>query len=614
MAAAGTQWLARALKTPEILSLICLPLILLCFDPNWIFPTLFHDPWIYLGYGLDPWRMMVKFSSMYYGGRLSITMPLALAHAILPPVLAHLCVHMTLYYISIFCIYAVVVRRLGQQTAYLAALGMGAYFYFLDAMGRDYIDASGITYFLLSCWCLSRAADSPRHKLWCALSGASTVSLVVVNLVYGILVPLVAMERLVCVPKSRNPRVLLADLGCFLLGSAVLFACFSLFYWRVVGDWFFLRSSFGFIRGLSLPGNSWFVNGRTISKFEGLGWLSNAVWLGLPLATVLPSVILVLQASRERSVLELKPVFLWPARFLLLLAILWCIEVLSSVGIALQIWLYSSITIPAMVLAWAAILSRATRGLSPGDWSLARWFSFFALAGQAVVPWAYSYENRHNGGTFLLTFIPASLGLVVPLVVRGSLSVCVTVVLLTLSMFTARIGFSEENSFPIFANAHPDYGFRPAEGPRRLLPYVRRAHQYDKYLVDVYRSITESVRYVRRYDKRNQVLYWFDMLDPHAMVYDNLACTRNWGHSIVNFNFPNVVDNRAFDHREFGAGQLIAIPSVHPDAYGFAKLALAGIGFRARLVDRLGIEHGAIHFSITLVELEQLEKKGRTPL
>ena len=115
MAATGTQWLTRAINTPEILSLICLPLILLCFDPNWIFPTLFHDPWIYLGYGLDPWRMMVKYPSLYYGGRLSITMPLALAHSILPPLLAHLCAHLTLYYISIFCVYAVVVRRLGSN-------------------------------------------------------------------------------------------------------------------------------------------------------------------------------------------------------------------------------------------------------------------------------------------------------------------------------------------------------------------------------------------------------------------------------------------------------------------------------------------------------------------
>ena len=427
---------------------------------------------------------------------------------------------------------------------------MGAYFYFLDAMGRDYIDASGITYFLFSCWCLSRAADSPRHKLWCALSGASTLSLVVVNLVYGILVPLVAIERLVSAPKDRNPRALLADLGCF-TSAAVIFALFSLFYWWVLGDWFFLRATFAYLNGLSLPGNSLFVNGRSVVKFEGVGWIANAVWLALPLATVLPSAYLVLRAVRERTVVGFKPVFLWPARFLLLLGILCCCDVLSSPAIFLQAWPYSSITIPAMVLAWAAILSRATTGLSRGGWSLARWFSFFTLAGQAVVPWAYSYENRHDGGTFLLTFIPASLGLVVPLVVRGSLSVCVTVVLLSLSMFTARIGFSEENSIPIFANAHPDYRFRPAESPRRLLPYMMRAHQYDKYRLDVYRAITESVRYVRRYDKRNQVLYWFDMFDPHAMVYDNLACTRNWGYSIVNFNFPNIADNLAFDRREF---------------------------------------------------------------
>ena len=43
----------------------------------------------------------------------------------------------------------------------------------------------------------------------------------------------------------------------------------------------------------------------------------------------------------------------------------------------------------------------------------------------------------------------------------------------------------------------------------------------------------------------------------------------------------------------------------------YAKLAPAGIGFGARLVDRHEIAHGAIKFTITLIELEPREEKGR---
>ncbi|MGO9600337.1 MAG: hypothetical protein ACLP7Q_20320 [Isosphaeraceae bacterium] len=43
----------------------------------------------------------------------------------------------------------------------------------------------------------------------------------------------------------------------------------------------------------------------------------------------------------------------------------------------------------------------------------------------------------------------------------------------------------------------------------------------------------------------------------------------------------------------------------------YAKLALAGIGFGARLVDRHEIAFGAIEFTVTLIELEPPAEKGR---
>ena len=69
----------------ELVVLGLLPLVLLCFDRNWIFPSMIHDPWIYLGFALDPWRMLSKLQGGYYSERLSLLLPLAAAHASFPP-------------------------------------------------------------------------------------------------------------------------------------------------------------------------------------------------------------------------------------------------------------------------------------------------------------------------------------------------------------------------------------------------------------------------------------------------------------------------------------------------------------------------------------------------
>ena len=78
---------ASRLQRCQVGALLALPLILLCLDPNWIFPTLIHDPWIYLGYAIDPWRMLTAFAGMYYGDRLTMILPAALFHGLVGLVL-----------------------------------------------------------------------------------------------------------------------------------------------------------------------------------------------------------------------------------------------------------------------------------------------------------------------------------------------------------------------------------------------------------------------------------------------------------------------------------------------------------------------------------------------
>jgi hypothetical protein len=209
----------------------------------------------------------------------------------------------------------------------------------------------------------------------------------------------------------------------------------------------------------------------------------------------------------------------------------------------------------------------------------------------------------------LTALVPALAGMALLAAGKGPGVIVTSLVLLAGSMFACRTGFSEESSVPIFGMQHTSDLFRPTEGSQRLLPYVQRMHQYDRHRAHVYLAIVDSLRYIRSFDKQNDVVFWFDMLDPHAIVYDNLACTRNWGYSVLNFNFPNITEARCWDRHEIGLGQLIAIPSVHPDAYRYAQMALATLGFDARLIDRREISRGVITFTVNLVQLETLRSR-----
>ena len=176
-----------------------LPLVLLCFDRNWIFPSMIHDPWIYLGYALDPWRMLSKFQGGYYSERLSLLLPLAAAHALFPALTAHLVVHLLLYYVSMGSLYALVATAIGRRTAFLAALIMGTHFFFLDAVSRDYSDGYGIAYFLAACWLMGlsiRCGDGRVAVVTAATGGACTCALVVTNLGYLVLSPFPVLTAL----------------------------------------------------------------------------------------------------------------------------------------------------------------------------------------------------------------------------------------------------------------------------------------------------------------------------------------------------------------------------------------------------------------------------------
>ena len=135
-------------------------------------------------------------------------------------------------------------------------------------------------------------------------------------------------------------------------------------------------------------------------------------------------------------------------------------------------------------------------------------------------------------------------------------------------------------------------------------PYAQRMHLYDDCRLDAYAVVVAAARYVRDHDTRNEVLYWFDMFDPHAILFDKLACTRTRDIAVVNYDFPLVRERITWRNR-LVTGQLIAIPSSRPDVQEQARFGLRSIGFDGRLIGQQAFWHGKIKFWITLVRLRR---------
>src|SRR5688500_12479746 len=136
------------LKYWHVVLLIVLPLLITLIDPNWIYnPDVLNDvdPWIYHGL----FRYFFDFATTspsnlhYFIERLSWVLPGYVLYKIFAPVLANAILHLAVYYIGLFAIYGTARQLFGKTPAFIAALCLGSYTWFLRATGHDYLDGAG---------------------------------------------------------------------------------------------------------------------------------------------------------------------------------------------------------------------------------------------------------------------------------------------------------------------------------------------------------------------------------------------------------------------------------------------------------------------------------------
>jgi len=136
--------------------LLLLPFLLTAINGSWLFlwpPRSPIDAWIYTGYFLDLAAHLKAFPTDYFGTRLPFILPGVLAHHLFSPILATFLFHLTFY----IALYLILKKTICEKAAFLSALFMGFFHFFLEAMGSDYIDGGALTYLLLTLLILTHA-------------------------------------------------------------------------------------------------------------------------------------------------------------------------------------------------------------------------------------------------------------------------------------------------------------------------------------------------------------------------------------------------------------------------------------------------------------------------
>src|SRR5262249_7589238 len=133
----------------DLALLLILPVLLLTINHHWVFSdTRRIDPWVYFGYYLNLPNHLHAFGGTYYGTRLSTIIPGYLAYQLLPPLAANYILHLILDYASVLSLYMILSQTLSRRAGFLAATCMGCHFFFLQAIGWDYVDGFSIAYLL----------------------------------------------------------------------------------------------------------------------------------------------------------------------------------------------------------------------------------------------------------------------------------------------------------------------------------------------------------------------------------------------------------------------------------------------------------------------------------
>jgi len=569
------SWLRRV--DFALLSLLALPLAILKLDDTWLFAYsagehVLIDSWIYFGYFVNLTGLLRTFRSGYFAGRLSWILPGFLAYRSFPPLAATYILHVAFCWIAMVSLYLILKHTVGRRAAWLAALLMGCYCYFLWAIGWDYVDGAAATYTLLTLCALTYAAKAEHPRRWQFISGAALAVAIYCHFFLISFVPLFALyyhfarrEYWKDIPASR--------VRPFAHG----FIALTLFYAVInlvlkAPPLFFILPSLSAGGKLVAKGNLW-MNWSLV-------WLRNAGWLLFPAVTLLGALLFVnLRGWRPSKPGGFR--LLWQAFFVLsaLIMLLWQI----SGQPVLQLVYYTSLLIPAMFLALGAQFAAALERLSRPQ--------FAALCGAAAVLLLLPFAAPlHSGFVFaiqqhrwLWPAVPGLIGAVL-LAWRVRYTGAVAVLLVCAACGTLNLAAGTRTW---------GHAGRPDD------PAVQK---------QAFLAVVDSVRAVQQIDPSGQLFFWYDFQASLGSLHRAVASTSLWSRRLVSESFPLLGPKAETPYLKLKIPPphtRIAILTVDPAAFDKAKQSLREVGLTAQLIGQRRIAEGPIAWNMILIETEK---------
>jgi hypothetical protein len=297
-----TSRIARFLpKDPYHLILFALPWLLLGVNVNWPFANGDNwDPWFYWGHS-QAFPKLFLSNPCYDGERLPVILPGYLFHHIFAPLAAEVLFHTTFFYIAIYSAYFILKSTQDRHTAVLLATLLACHSFFIGAMGWDYIDGSGIAYYLLTLALLTRALQGSKPQMWLALAGAACGACFYTNPIW--VIPMAFFVPYYLLPACANARearysAIITAGKWFALGFAGLTLGLGAINYLTVGTFWFYTRSLGVASALNaIP--EW--------NSHDYAWLTRATWLVFPAITFVGVLTFIIRATAVRALAYVCP-------------------------------------------------------------------------------------------------------------------------------------------------------------------------------------------------------------------------------------------------------------------------------------------------------------------
>jgi hypothetical protein len=555
------SFFGSAVRDPAKWLLIFLPIMLAAANSGWLFTGPgWIDAWVYFGYfqHLTIYKSIL-FPNLYYGSRLPWILPGYVAYHLFEPRIANFVLHFAFYYAAIFSFYSLMKRAVGSRNALLATVLFGSYAPFLSAIGWDYVDGAGVTYFLLALAAAARATET-RPRFWLLVAGMAGMAMCYTNMFLFMFVPFVAGIFLFRRLSGLNLSSLWAVVDlCVWFGAGAVLVTVALgaINHFLDGNFWFYSPSIGFYLAMRAQRNPWVV--------QGWSWLREAYWLGIPAAAAVASVVFAIceMVRRRLKFGDFRTFFV--LQFLAVACGMIAWQSIGATGLYLT-W-YASYIIPSVFLAIGCILAGSEEERATKAW----WAVLLCTVGLFLVS-----LRMANGDSVQVLRRLTGFPVVTALAAAGLLG---------------NVVFQRKWYAVVAAVAGLGYyqiGYSGLDRPS------------DQYQVE-WRHVVDGADAIWPYEQKHPVSFWYNKIEPHGSDFYSINSVYLWGYSYVGTDFPKIeVPSRLV------SGATIAMPIESPDWLERANRVLRENHFQGSLMGIRTIGHDAHSFQIGFLKIEAL--------